>query len=136
MARNIIRAIPMYINGKKIAAVTAGSYDLMSGAGEMFGCVDGYLGHSTGWPSVKITPQVIVPVKGWGAAIENFLIEGTQLQIGLPINGRFHLVDVRVIGVSYKWDFKTGSHHGEVTFEGGQPQFAQGTTGALDIGTG
>lgn len=112
----------MYFNGKKIAAVARGTYDIMSGAELALGAVDGYLAHMNGWPTIKVVPSVIVPVVGMEAAVENFLFDETTLQLGLPANGRFQQTDVRIVGISYHWDWKTGAVTGDLTFEGGKPE--------------
>lgn len=126
MSREIIRALPLFLNGKKIAAITGGTYELSSGAQMADGAVDGYVGHDDGWPHVKIQPNVIVPVSGYRVATENFLLEGIPIGVSIPVNGRFHQIDCRIVGVSYKWDWKTGSVTGDLSFEGGAPTFAAG----------
>lgn len=125
--RNIIRALPLFFNGKKIAAVSRGTYDINSGAELALGAVDGYLGHMSGWPTVKISPTVIVPVIGMQAAVDDFLFDETPLAIGLPANGHFHQVTVRIVGISYHWDWKTGAVTGDLTFEGGKPELIGST---------
>ena len=126
MARNIIRAIPLFIDGKKFSEVTGGSYDIMSGAEASLGAVEGYLGHMTGWPTTKITPAVIVPIKGLSVPLDTLIISGALLQAGLAVSGttRFHTIEVVVVTLGFKWDWKTGSCTGDLTLEGGQPVLA------------
>lgn len=121
MSRALIRALPIFIDGKKIAECTGGTYSIASGD-EMHIATDGYIGHSDGATTVKIDPECIIPVKGMQITVDAILLGKKYVQIGVPVNGKFHQVDCRLISASYKWDAKTGSATGSFNFEGGQPE--------------
>jgi len=120
MARSLIRAAPIYLNGKKIAEVSDGSYDITSGD-ESHIATEGYLGHSDGATTVKINANCIIPVKGTGVALDDLILNKRYFSIGLPVNGKFHQIDCRMVTANYKWDFKTGSLTGAFAMEGGSP---------------
>lgn len=120
MARAVIRAIPLYIDGKKVAEVSEGEYDLKSGDEAQI-ATDGYIGHSDGAMTVSIAPTCIVPVVGMGTAVEDALFAKKYVTAGLLVNGKFHQVDCRVVGVGYSWDWKSGKCTGKFSLEGGVP---------------
>lgn len=120
MARERIRAFPLSINGKKIAEVSDGTYEIMSGDEAQI-ATEGYIGHSDGATTCKVNPNCIIPVKGMQFAIDDLILNKRYCTIGMPVNGKLHQVDVRCISASYKWDHKSGTAHGTFDFAGGQP---------------
>lgn len=123
MARNIIRAIPMFLNGKKIAEVSDGTYDIASGD-EAHIASDGYYGHSDGATMTKVNANCIIPVKGMQQTVDAILLNKQYVSMGIPVNGKAHQIDMRLVNGNYKWDFKTGSCTGSFAFEGGAPELA------------
>lgn len=121
MARNIIRAFPMYLNGKKIAEVSDGTYDIASGD-ESHVATEGYFGHSDGATLTKVNPTCIIPVKGMQTTIDDLILNKRYFSIGIPANGKFHQIDMRCVNANYKWDFKSGSATGSFQMEGGSPE--------------
>lgn len=121
MARAMIRAFPMYLNGKKIAEVSDGTYDIASGD-EAHIATEGYMGHSDGAATTKVNPNCIIPVKGMQTTVDDLIINKRYFSIGIPANGKFHQIDMRCVSASYKWDFKSGSATGSFSFEGGAPE--------------
>lgn len=121
MARAIIRALPMYFNGKKIAEVSDGTYDIASGD-EAHVATEGYMGHSDGATMTKVNANTVIPVAGMTTTVEDALLNKRYVSIGIPVNGKFHQIDMRVVNANYKWDFKTGSCSGSFSFEGGAPE--------------
>lgn len=121
MARAIIRALPVYFNGKKIAELSDGTYNIASGD-EAHVATEGYMGHSDGATMSKVNCNCVIPVKGMQTTVEDALINKRYVSIGLPVNGKFHQIDMRCITADYKWDFKTGSCTGAFAFEGGGPE--------------
>ena len=123
MSREIIRAIPLYVQGKKFAEVTQGSYEIDSGAESMDGAVEGYLGHATGWLHIKVAPKVIVPIRGVSIPIVGYIVSGAVISVGLVIDGIafMHQAECIVKTLGFQWDFKSGACNGDVLFEGGAP---------------
>ncbi len=120
MSRSLIRAAPLYLNGKKIAEVTSGTYDITSGDEAQIG-TDGYLGHSDGATTTKFSFDAIIPVKGMAVRVDDLIINKRYFSLGLPVNGKFQQVDARMVSASYKWDHKTGAFTGTFSAEGGAP---------------
>ncbi len=121
MARNIIRAFPLYLNGKKIAEVSDGTYEVMSGD-ESHVATEGYFGHSDGATLTKCNPNCIIPVKGMQVTVDDLILNKRYFEIGLPVNGKFQQTTMRMVSASYKWDFKSGSATGTFQMEGGPPE--------------
>lgn len=121
MARNIIRAFPMYLNGKKIAEVSDGTYDIASGD-EAHVATEGYFGHSDGATMTKCNPTCVIPVKGMQITVDDLILNKRYFEVGIPVNGKFHQITMRNVNAAYKWDFKSGSATGVFSFEGGAPE--------------
>ena len=121
MARGIIRAAPLYMNGKKIAEVSDGTYDISSND-ESHITTDGYAGHSDGAATTKINANTIVPVKGMQTAVDDALVNKRYVSMSILMNGKIHQIDMRLVNGNYKWDFKSGSCAGSFSFEGGAPE--------------
>lgn len=123
MARAIIRPLPLYFNGKKIAEVSDGSYDITSND-EAHIATEGYFGHSDGATTSKVNPNCVIPVRGMQTTVIDVLLNKRYVQMGIPVDGKFHQVDMRCVSANYKWDHKNGSMMGSFAFEGGEPDLA------------
>lgn len=120
MARGIIRALPMLLDGKKVAEVSDGSYDIESGD-EPHIATEGYMGHSDGAVMVSATFNCVIPVKGMQVIVDSLILNKKYVTLGIPVNGKFHQVDGRITSGNYAWDFKSGSCKGTFKFSGGAP---------------
>lgn len=121
MARAIIRALPLYLDGKKIAEVSDGSYDIESGDEMQIGS-EGVLGISDGTITANASFNCIIPVKGMQIAIDQIILNKKYVQLGVPVNGKFHQCDGRLSGVNYSWDHKNGRCNGAFKFMGAGPE--------------
>lgn len=121
MARNIIRAAPLYLDGKKVAEVSDGSYDIESGDEIQIGS-EGVIGISDGTPVVNAQFNCIIPVKGMSVAVDSMILNKKYVQLGLPVNGKFHQCDGRVHSANYSWDHKNGRFNGAFKFMGEGPE--------------
>lgn len=121
MSRSIIRPLPLYLDGKKIAEVSQGTYRIASGDEAQI-ATEGYLGHSDGATTTQVSPKCIIPVKGMQTTVDDVLINKRYVTMGIPVNGKFHQVDMRLVNAEYQWDFKTGACMGDFQFEGGAPE--------------
>lgn len=120
MSRAIIRACPIYLDGKKIAEVTDGSYDVESGD-EIQIASEGVLGLSDGTNTTSANFNCIVPVRGMGVAVDSMLANKKYVDFGIPINGKFHQVTGRITSSNYTWDHKNGRCMGAFKFLGSSP---------------
>lgn len=120
MAQAIIRALPLYYQGKKFAEVSSGTYDINSGDEAQFG-TEGYMGHSDGATVSKIDADVVVPVPGITETVLADMLAKKYVQMGIFADGAFNQHTMRITHASYTWDSKTGAAKGKFTFEGGPP---------------
>lgn len=120
MARAIIRALPLYIDGLKVAEVSNGTYDIATGD-EIQIATDGVMGLSDGAATTNMSFNTIVPVIGMKAKVDDMLINKKYIDIGIPVNGAFHTCTGRLVTGSYSWDHKNGTCTGAFTFNGGPP---------------
>lgn len=124
MARARIRPLPIYLDGKKAAEITKGKLSLASGDEMQIG-TDGYLGHSDGATTSKVTPTVITPVTpGAGKLLRDAMLAKKYITVGIPIEGDFLQMDMRVVSGDWDWDFKSGTTTGDLSLEGGEPAVA------------
>ena len=120
MARQIFRAFPLYVNGKKIAEVSSGTYDVNPNDEAQVG-TEGYMGHADGATITRIQATCMIPVVGMQVQFDAIIKARQYVQVGVPINGKFQQVDMRITQANYKWNFKNGQAEGDFTLEGGEP---------------
>jgi len=123
MARQIFRAFPVYANGKKVAEIRQGTYDVTNND-EAQVAIDGYQGHTDGATMSSVQATLIIPVTGTQIDFDSMRKTRQYVQIGMPVNGKFQMMDMRLVKAQYKWDSKNGQAEGDFTFEGGEPDFA------------
>lgn len=123
MARSVFRAFPMYLGGKKVAEVRSGTYEVNNND-EAQVAIDGYVGHADGATLSNIDATLVVPVTGTQIDLDSIRKNRQYVQIGMPVNGKFQMMDARLTRAQYKWDSKNGQAEGDFHFEGGEPDFA------------
>jgi len=116
----IIRALPLYVNSRKIAEVSGGSYEHNSND-EMQIATEGYMGHSDGADTCRVQANTITPVKGHELELKRIILNKEYCTVGIPVDGGYEQFDGRMTSRSYNWDTKNGSCTGQFTFEGGKP---------------
>ena len=119
-SRNIIRALPLYVNGQKIGEVSSGTYDINTNDQAQVG-TEGYMGHADGATLTSIKASCVIPVVGMQQVFDSTMASRAYVSVGIPANGKFQKFDARITQASYKWDFKNGNAMGDFTFEGGAP---------------
>ena len=120
MSRAIIRPLPIYLNGKKVAEVSDGNYDIDSGDEIQIGS-EGVIGLSDGTPVASAQFNCIIPVKGMSVTVDTMLLNKQYIDFGIPVNGKFHQVTGRITNGGYSWDHKSGKCMGQFKFIGGGP---------------
>lgn len=120
MARSIIRAFPLSLNGKKIAEVSDGSYDIESGDEPQI-TTEGYAGHSDGAVTTTATFNCVIPVIGMQVTIDDVILNKRYVTLGILANGKIQQVDGRITSGNYTWDHKSGKAMGAFKFFGGSP---------------
>ncbi len=110
----------MYFKSKKVAELEDVSYEIMSNDESLIG-TEGYLTHSEGAVTCKITATAIIPVGGTTPNMLNSLLNKEDVGIGVPIDGGLQKFTGRLTGVSYDSNSKSGKTTGKFTVEGGRP---------------
>ena len=119
-----MRSASMYIDGTKIAEFEGTTYDLV-GADEAQIGDGGYLGHSKGAITSRITATGIVPLAGLNVDMHDLKLKGTEVMIILaPLAGKIHTVRAVCTGVTIRNSHRAGTQQGDFTFEGAPPDIA------------
>lgn len=122
MAQIKIRAASLYVGGSKIAECEGTTYDLDGGDEAMFGD-PGYLGHSEGAITSKLSAKTIVPVKGMKVSLLDALLKKKVVDVALGIvDGKIHRIQMRVTNASIASAHRNGTQTGDFTFQGGEPE--------------
>lgn len=119
----VIRCPIILAANKKIAELQTFKYNLNSND-ESQVTVEGYLGHSDGQMLTGITAGCIVPVKGLSVDLIGKMLRKETISIGVPIEGKYHAIDMRITKADYDGDAKSGKLVGNFDFEGGAPKVA------------
>ena len=117
----VIRCPIILAANKKIAELQDFSYQLNSND-EAQVTVEGYLGHSDGQLLTGITAGCIVPVKGLSVDLIGAMLGKKTIPVGVPIEGKYHAIDMRITKADYKGDAKSGKLTGTFDLEGGVPK--------------
>ncbi len=120
MANPVVRAAPIYWNGKKIAEAYDLDYKIKTGRTKLVGA-EGYYGHSKGAVEVSATVNVVVPVKGVSFAMVETALNQDDVVIGITINGKVHQITMAVTENGMKSNVEKGTVEGTLTLEGGMP---------------
>lgn len=119
----VIRCPIILAANKKIAELQTFKYKLTSND-EPQVTVEGYLAHSDGQMLTGINAGCIVPVQGISVDLIGTMLAKKTMSIGVPIEGKYHAIDMRVTTAEYDGDAKSGKLTGAFDFEGGAPKVA------------
>jgi len=121
MAMVRVRHASLYAFGKKIAEMYKTDTEFSSGDEPVFGD-EGFAGFTDGASTVTIEFDTIVPVAGMSVAVEQYLLNKTDVDVtnGL-INAKIWQLTMRCTKAKYTSDAKAGSLNGAFTFMGGPP---------------
>lgn len=112
----IVRAAPIYQNGKKIAEIESGELDVMD-SGEPQVTTEGYQDDSDGAITSTLKCNTILPVAGMTVNI----IVGQRYTMGIFINGKTQQARMKCRKATYSTDAKNGTAKGQFEFGGGPP---------------
>ncbi len=121
MANSTFHAMPIYLNGQKIAEAMTSSFDASNGGGVVYG-IDGVLGVSDGIEETKIEFDTIVPLAGHRQAFKTMMRQRSYVDIAVDVDGGLEIVTGKIQGRSYSAEAKSGETKGKFTFVGGQSQ--------------
>jgi hypothetical protein len=114
------RNASIYVATRKIAEIESGNYEHMSGDEAQIG-TEGYMGHSDGADTVRLTFNTVTPVVGHEATLKDFIISKRTAQIAIIVDGGAEMWEGRLTQRSYSFDSRTGAVKGAFTWEGGTP---------------
>jgi hypothetical protein len=121
MANVKVRAASLYIDGSKVAEVEGSDYDLTGGDEAQFGA-EGYMGHSEGAITTKVSCNGIIPVAGMKVDIVSIFLKKKDVSISMAsISGKIHKITMRCTNANVKSSHRNGTQNGSFTFEGGEP---------------
>lgn len=115
----IVRAAPIYLNGKKIAEIESGDFEVMD-SGEPVVTIEGYQDDSDGAITSTMTCNTILPVAGMTTPIQ----AGQRYTMGIFINGKNYQARMKCRKAKYSTDTKNGTSKGQFEFGGGPPTAA------------
>lgn len=115
-----IRCPNLYRNNKKIAELQTVKYRLDSND-EAQVTTEGYLDHSDGQMLTSIDAECIVPVAGVSVDLVKDMLDKKSVDMGIPVDGKYHQMKMRVEKAEYSGDAKSGKLTGSFTFGGGAP---------------
>jgi hypothetical protein len=117
-----IRHFSIYRNGRKVATASGNSYDIASNDEAQI-ADEGYLGHSDGATTTRLSTDLIVPVRrtAMQQLLEDMMAK-KYIDIGLGIlGGSVHKVKMRAVTCNHTGAAANGSLTGRFEFEGGVP---------------
>lgn len=107
MANIKFRVAPLYVGSKKVAEMQNATFDIDSGDEQEHG-VDAVLGFTEGIITGKVSCETCVPVGGQSVPWKTLILNKTDVNVGLDIDGGLLQATGRVTSLSYKTDSKTG----------------------------
>lgn len=121
MAQSVIRALPIYLNGLKVAEAASSTENRDVNAANQYG-IDGVVGQSIGSDEISgLDFDLIIPVLGTNISIDDLI--GVPVSMGIFRNARMMISQGVIKSSSYTSDSKSGEAKGKFTFIGGAPQF-------------
>lgn|SRR5690554_5572351 len=118
-----IRHFSIYRSGRKVAQASGNSYDVNSNDEAQF-ADEGYIGHSDGATTTRLSTDMIVPVRrsAMNQLLEDMLAK-KYIDIGLGVlGGSVHKVKMRCITCNLTGQAQNGTLTGRFEFEGGVPE--------------
>lgn len=122
MANPIIRPVPIYVNGDKVAEATEGDWD--TNGGVALAPAADVVGITRGTVTVKCNFSTIVPVKGQRVRVMELCIGQADIGIEVFVDGQSLKADGVLESAGYSWNQEKGACTGKSVFIGAQPQMA------------
>jgi hypothetical protein len=115
-----VRAAPIYVGPLKIAELTEATVTFKAN-GELLVTIEEVV-KTQGVVTTELTADTVVPFGGLGVDMVGLLINQTNVQVGVLMNGTFYTVTGTFDEASIKTMIKSGSTTGSFKFSGGTPQ--------------
>ncbi len=121
MADVIVRAAVVRVASKKIAEAHSAELSVPSGDEATFGA-EGYLGHTQGAITCKITMKAIIPVAGMSKDLTELVLNKRRVSVTFFAGGtEYQIENAAVTQFDISSETKSGMLEGSFTFEGGKP---------------
>lgn len=122
MANIRVRAASIFINGKKQGTFEGTEYEYNSGDEPQFGD-PGFLGHSDGAGTTRVTANGVNPLPGSGALLFQAMLNKQDVDVSLfPIDGGVHTITMRCISGKATSHHKPGTQEANYVLSGGDPK--------------
>ncbi|MGN6103715.1 MAG: hypothetical protein ACTHU0_01295 [Kofleriaceae bacterium] len=117
------KAMPVYVNGKKVAELQDCDVKFMSN-GEQITGHDAVLGYSTGIVTMEVSAGTAMPEAGLSVNIIQMVLKQQDVQIGVRIGPQTYKSDGRFLSANITSTSKSGVQTGKFEFSGGEPKVA------------
>lgn len=120
MSNPVVRAFPVFYQGRKIATAYENDYRITTGRTRLFGA-EGYLTHSKGAVVTSLSINLVIPVTGEAPETVLDALNQDDVTIGIPVGGKVHTVVMAITEKDMKSNTERGTVEGTMTLEGGVP---------------
>lgn len=117
----VFRAMPVYVNNKKVAEIEEASLKFMSNGEQQVG-FEAVLGESTGIITCEGTFSTVTPAAGTEIDLLNLMLTQQYVGIGALAAGKTYKLEAKITEAEVKSTSKTGVVKGSFTFRSGAPQ--------------
>lgn len=123
MSKSFIRPAPIYYNGKKVAEIREGTYEISTNDQREI-TADGYIGHTDGAETSDVQMTMVVPVPGISITALPDMLAKRYVTIGIYEDGKLHNLEGRITKMAYSWNHEKGENRVVGSFEAGKPDLA------------
>lgn len=121
MANVTVRAAVIRVASKKIAEAHSGDLSVASGDQAVFGA-EGYLGHTQGATTCKLTLKAIIPVAGMSKDLTKLVLTKQRSSVTFLAGGiEYQIENAVAVNFAISSETQSGVLEGTFDFEGGVP---------------
>lgn len=117
-----VRFSPIYLDNKKQGTLQTTNVEVMNNGEQLIG-TEGHLTVSDGAITCTVEGDMIVTTAGSSTDLLKMLLARADVQVGLPVNGKFAKFTGRLMSIGQTSTSKTGVTTGKFKYIGGQPDF-------------
>jgi len=114
-----VRSASLFVGGKKVGQISDIDYTYDTGDEAQFGD-PGYIGHSDGAPTTKLSAKGLIPLAGMDVDVLGMMQRKETFDVALGvIAGKIHQIPMRGKTAKVTGSQKNGTLEGNFDFEGG-----------------
>lgn len=122
MASPRVRAVALYLRGKRAATIKTAEPELAFNGSPLIGA-EGMVGHSTGTGMCRIRISGFTPVSGSaGTEILDMAMRQDDINVGFIVGGKFLKQDMKIMNMSWSSDTESGMVTENLQLEGPLPK--------------